>query len=665
MKKYLNNLKKKLKLKGFTLIELLAVLVILVIIMAITTPIILGVIDDARKSADKTTMEQIVDSADLYYAGSFLDVEPTKFDGLTNLYENLDLSGEKPVEALVYIKENGDVYFEAEKDGICYTKTYESDIVIVSERDDCMENVYNDPTEYTITINNTIGGQLVSNVITATHGTKITLTPTADLNFHLSTITYNGNYVENNEFIMPRENIIITPIWNKDLFDITIVPSANGTLSVTNTEVAFGDTVNLVATPDENYRLDKIYVDGNVLSGTSFVMPSSHVSITATFTKITYPITITNSAGGTISSNFVAAAYGDSITVYNTPDSQYRLTGIYLNGVKISGSSFVMPNSAATITATWEKITYAINVTNSLGGTLTVNKTNASYNEAVTVTATPSAYYKLSGIYVNGVKISGNTFTMPANITSVTAIWEKITYAINVTNSLGGTLNVNKTSASYNEVITVTAIPISNYMLSGIYVNGIKISGNTFTMPANITSVTATWQRNNDSVITGGAMGGSFAQGFGSAYVVVNNAGYYVANYGATGIDVNSSSGYGNTYHISGQRDTIAKIDFSNVKYIEYTLNVTRSCSYQCSSDIALKIGSNVIPGTLVSEGFHSESIKNFTITKKVDITSLGAVLNTPQTFGIYGKYSHHAPWANWYGGNIVINLTSLTLYYN
>ena len=39
--------------KGFTLIELLAVIVILAVIALIATPIIMGVIEDARKQADK------------------------------------------------------------------------------------------------------------------------------------------------------------------------------------------------------------------------------------------------------------------------------------------------------------------------------------------------------------------------------------------------------------------------------------------------------------------------------------------------------------------------------------------------------------------------------------------------------------------------------------
>ena len=51
-----------MKNKGFTLIELLAVIVILAIIALIATPIILGIIEDARDSAKER-------SAELVYTG--------------------------------------------------------------------------------------------------------------------------------------------------------------------------------------------------------------------------------------------------------------------------------------------------------------------------------------------------------------------------------------------------------------------------------------------------------------------------------------------------------------------------------------------------------------------------------------------------------------------
>ena len=50
--------------KGFTLIELLAVIVILAIIALIATPMILGVIDSAKKSSAKTSAQYYVEAVE-------------------------------------------------------------------------------------------------------------------------------------------------------------------------------------------------------------------------------------------------------------------------------------------------------------------------------------------------------------------------------------------------------------------------------------------------------------------------------------------------------------------------------------------------------------------------------------------------------------------------
>lgn len=47
---------KKMDKKGFTLIELLAIIVILAIIAVITVPIILNIIDEAKKGAEKNSV---------------------------------------------------------------------------------------------------------------------------------------------------------------------------------------------------------------------------------------------------------------------------------------------------------------------------------------------------------------------------------------------------------------------------------------------------------------------------------------------------------------------------------------------------------------------------------------------------------------------------------
>lgn len=56
--------------KGFTLIELLAVIVILAIIALIATPIILGIINDAKSSAKKRSAELIYSGVEYAYVSS-------------------------------------------------------------------------------------------------------------------------------------------------------------------------------------------------------------------------------------------------------------------------------------------------------------------------------------------------------------------------------------------------------------------------------------------------------------------------------------------------------------------------------------------------------------------------------------------------------------------
>ena len=56
--------------KGFTLIELLAVIVILAIIALIATPIILGIINDARGQAQKRSAELVYTGVQYAYTSS-------------------------------------------------------------------------------------------------------------------------------------------------------------------------------------------------------------------------------------------------------------------------------------------------------------------------------------------------------------------------------------------------------------------------------------------------------------------------------------------------------------------------------------------------------------------------------------------------------------------
>ena len=79
------------KIKGFTLVELLAVIVILALIALIATPIILNVINDAKKQAAKDSAYGYMDAVEKYIVSSELEDKSIK-DG-TYSVEDLNSMG--------------------------------------------------------------------------------------------------------------------------------------------------------------------------------------------------------------------------------------------------------------------------------------------------------------------------------------------------------------------------------------------------------------------------------------------------------------------------------------------------------------------------------------------------------------------------------------------
>ena len=109
--------------KGFTLIELLAVIVILAIIALIVTPIIVGVINDAKKNAFTDTAYGVAEAAKLYYAGQFDNDSFTgkTFDFTSNTDE-LKLSGKKPSSGTLQIDKNGNSFLAISDGTYCAVK---------------------------------------------------------------------------------------------------------------------------------------------------------------------------------------------------------------------------------------------------------------------------------------------------------------------------------------------------------------------------------------------------------------------------------------------------------------------------------------------------------------------------------------------------------------
>ncbi len=97
----------KEKNKGFTLVELLAVIVILALIALIATPIILNVINDAKKQAAKDSAYGYMDAVEKYIVSSELEDESIK-DGTYSVEElnsmGVSVKGSTPDNGIIKIE---------------------------------------------------------------------------------------------------------------------------------------------------------------------------------------------------------------------------------------------------------------------------------------------------------------------------------------------------------------------------------------------------------------------------------------------------------------------------------------------------------------------------------------------------------------------------------
>ena len=198
--------------------------------------------------------------------------------------------------------------------------------------------------------------------------------------------------------------------------------------------------------------------------------------------KIEYSISVVS---GTASAE--KAIFGTTVAITaNTPsagkafDKWTSGDGIEFTDANAATTTFVMPEKAVTITATYKNINYTISVT---GGS--ADKATAIMGEevALTLDAAPMGKeFDRWNVTEGGVTITNNRFTMGTANVVIEALWKNINYTISVT---GG--SADKATAIMGEEVTLTiATPPTGKEFDrwNVTEGGVTITNNKFTVGA-------------------------------------------------------------------------------------------------------------------------------------------------------------------------------------
>ena len=214
-----------------------------------------------------------------------------------------------------------------------------------------------------------------------------------------------------------------------------------------------------------------------------------------------YTITYNQSAGGTFrvlngSQEVVSGGVvndGTVLTIEATPAQGYRLDSVRVNGVRISGLSF-MVTSSNVVEVYFSKPLFTISYNQSVGGTFKVKNgsqevasgSTVEYGTVLTVEATPAQGYKFDSIRVNGARISGLSFTVTDN-TNIEVFFGKQSYTVTYnSNMYSGKIEVTRgseivasgSSVEYGTQLMVRAIPNHGFEVKSLTINDQAIVNN-------------------------------------------------------------------------------------------------------------------------------------------------------------------------------------------
>ena len=181
-------------------------------------------------------------------------------------------------------------------------------------------------------------------------GAELAIPDTLEPGEYSATVTATDSSAEPQTATADVAFTVVAPL---PVYTVTVADGIeNGTVTVDKTEAEEGETVTVTATPDENYKLVAILVNGIPLEGNTFEIEGDSL-VSAEFAEIVlYPVTIDDAIEhGTIEADMAEAEAGQTVTLAAHPDAGWKLDTFLLNGEPFAGDTFAMPEGEAMVSA--------------------------------------------------------------------------------------------------------------------------------------------------------------------------------------------------------------------------------------------------------------------------------------------------------------------------
>jgi hypothetical protein len=256
-----------------------------------------------------------------------------------------------------------------------------------------------------------------------------------------------------------------------------------------NTQVASGGSKTYTITPNANYHVAGVLVDGvsaGAVTSYTFSNVTSNHTIAATFAINTNVITASAGANGGISpSGAVSVNYGANQSFTITPSANYHVADVLVDGSSVGAmTSYTFTNVTAghAIAASFAINTAGITASAGANGAISpTGVVNVPYGSGQTFTITPNVHYHIADVMVDGSSVgpvASYTFTNVTVAHTITAGFAIDTNAITASAGAHGSIapsGVVNVPYGTDQAFTIAADP--GYYILDVLVDGGSVTG--------------------------------------------------------------------------------------------------------------------------------------------------------------------------------------------
>ncbi|HRH01771.1 MAG TPA: PKD domain-containing protein [Bacteroidia bacterium] len=324
---------------------------------------------------------------------------------------------------------------------------------------------------YGITASAGSNGSISPNGLTTVNcGANQSYTIQANLGYTIQDVIVDGisqGAIATYTFTNVTASHTISAVFNSAALSITATAGANGSISPSGVQVVTsGSNLQFTIQANTCYQISEVLVDGisqGAISTYTFTNISTSHTITASFTPVTFAITASSGANGSVTPSGTSMVNCGSNTTYSiTPNGGFAIQSVLVDGISqgsISSYTFTNVNTTHTISATF------------VSGIPATSLTPASCNSTVSsmydqIYCTPVAGASNYRYKVENTTLGFNSvFERNSSLTDFRMNWAPgVQYATTYTVSVAAKVNGNW--GAYGASCTVTIGPFPTTHLS-------------------------------------------------------------------------------------------------------------------------------------------------------------------------------------------------------